>query len=261
VRPDPYTWSPHLEATLPILLLALGYALATRPYHVSRLRAASFAAGIALVLATAVTPIDSLSYHLLTVHLLQNVILAEWAPALLVLGLPPALARRARIPLLAALPVWVGTYFVWHLPPLYDTALEHSLLLHAEHVSYLAAGIVFWLPLLHGGAHDLAKAVYVFAAFVLSSPLGLLLALLPEPIYDWYADVSLWGLAPLEDQQLAGLTMAGEESLVFFAVFSYYVARFMSAADADEGAAGDHERGGGGDARADELAAAQEERG
>jgi putative membrane protein len=256
VRPDPYTWSPHLEATVPILLLALAYALATRRHPVSRLRATSFAAGIALLLATAVTPIDSLSYHLLTVHLLQNVILAEWAPALLVLGLPPSLAGRVRIPLLAALPVWVGTYFVWHLPPVYDAALENSALLHLEHVSYLAAGVVFWLPLVHGGAHDLAKALYVFAAFVLSSPLGLLLALLPEPIYGWYENgSSLWGLTPLEDQQLAGLTMAGEESVVFFAVFSYYFARFMSAADADEGAPDDHERGGDDHARADELAA------
>src|SRR3546814_2699182 len=62
------------------------------------------------------------------------------------------------------------------------------------------------------------------------------------PIYDFYAGASLWGLTQLEDQQLAGLTMAGEESIVFFAVFSYFVARAMSAADADEPAADDHQR-------------------
>jgi hypothetical protein len=77
--------------------------------------------------------IDALSYHLLSAHLLQNVVLAEWAPALLVLGLPPGLAAAiGGIPAIrlltrppVALGLWLATYFVWHLPALYDTALEH----------------------------------------------------------------------------------------------------------------------------------------
>ena len=259
MRPDPYTWSLHPEATAPILLLALAYLYATRAHPVRWWRAASFTAGIAMLLATAVTPIDSLSYHLLTIHLLQNIVLAEWAPALLVLGLPPALARRVRIPLAIGLPVWLLTYFLWHVPAAYDAALRNDALLHLEHLCYLAAGVVFWWPVLHGGARDALKALYVFAAFVLSSPLGLLLALLPEPIYGYYEGASLWGLTPLQDQQLAGLTMAGEESVVFFAVFSYYFGRFLSS-EPDEDSAADHEQRSDDDLRADELAAAQEER-
>lgn len=254
MRPDPYTWSVHPEATAPVLLLVVAYVFVLRRHEVSRWRAAAFGAGVALLLATAVTPLESLQYHLLTMHLLQNVILAEWAPALLVLGVPAALGRRVRIPLWVGLPVWLLTYFVWHVPALYDTALEHDVLLHVEHVCYLAAGVVFWWPVVHGPERDVAKALYVFVAFVLSSPLGLLLALLPDPLYEYYADTSLWGLTALEDQQLAGLTMAGEQSVVFFAVFSYLFARWMSAADADERAARDHEHGREDDASADELA-------
>ena len=116
-------------------LLAAGYLYGTRRERVSRLRARVFCAGIALLAAAAVTPLDALSFHLLSAHLLQNVVLAEWAPALVVFGIPPGLARahrarRAGADLTrppVALPLWLLTYFVWHLPWLYDTALRAPL--------------------------------------------------------------------------------------------------------------------------------------
>jgi putative membrane protein len=74
-----------------------------------------------------------------------------------------------------------------------------------------------------------AKAVYLFVAFVLASPLGLLLALLPHPLYDVYrhAPERLWGLSAATDQQLAGITMASEQAVVFFAVFAFFFLRFL----------------------------------
>ena len=67
--------------------------------------------------------------HLLSVHLIQNVVLAEWAPLLVVLGIPPALAARApRVPPLPALLLWVVNYGVWHLPWIYDAALRQPAL-------------------------------------------------------------------------------------------------------------------------------------
>jgi putative membrane protein len=220
------------------------YALAARRERGERWRVAAFAAGCLLLLATAVTPLDSLSYHLLSAHLLQNVVLAEWAPALLVLGLPPALATRVaalrpvrlltRAPL--ALALWLATYYVWHLPPLYDAALERPALLHLEHACYLAAGLLLWWPVLQDAPHRLsnaARAVYLFAAFVLASPIGLLLALLPEPAYDWYVEGGgLWGLSPHTDQQIAGVTMSVEQAVVFFAAFAIFFFRFLAEEEA-----------------------------
>jgi putative membrane protein len=239
--PDPYAWSIHPEATLGTAGLAVAYFLAVRRRPPSRGRIAAFAAGVALLAATAITPLDALSFHLLSAHLLQNVVLAEWAPALLVAGLPPYLAARlARNRITraltyppVALSVWLLTYFLWHLPWAYDTALEHpALLLHAEHACYLAAGCLFWWPVLQNEPRELpdaARAGYVFAAFVLASPIGLLLALLPSPIYDYYEDPDgVWGLSPLTDQQIAGVTMAAEQALVFFAVFAYFFFRFLA---------------------------------
>ena len=191
-------------------------------------------AAIALIVAAFATELQQFALHtFLWAHLLQNVVLAEWAPALLVLAIPPALAARASgFPLLrplVALPVWLCTYFAWHLPWIYDFALRHPhSLLHVEHVTYLAAGIGLWWPVIHGAYSSGAKAAYLFAAFVLASPLGLVLALVPRAIYSFYAHAPrAWGPSPLADQQIAGVTMAVEEAIVFFAVFAVYLLRFL----------------------------------
>ncbi|HEY2073854.1 MAG TPA: cytochrome c oxidase assembly protein, partial [Gaiellaceae bacterium] len=175
---------------------------------------------------------------------LQNVVLAEWASALLVLAVPSVVAARARnFPLfrpLVALPIWLVTYYAWHLPWIYDFALRHPhSLLHVEHLTYLLAGICLWWPVVHGRQSAGAKAAYLFGAFVLASPLGLVLALFPRPIYSFYAHAPrTWGPSPETDQQIAGVTMAAEEATVFFVVFAFYLSRFLR----DEQAAVDYSR-------------------
>jgi cytochrome c oxidase assembly factor CtaG len=211
--------------------LVAAAVLATRP-HGPRLLA--LAAALALIVAAFATRLQPLALHtFLWAHLLQNVVLAEWAPALLVLAIPSAVAARARrFPLfrpLVALPIWLATYFLWHLPWPYDFALRHPhSLLHVEHLCYLLAGICVWWPVIHGSYSSGAKAAYLFAAFVLASPLGLVLALLPRPVYSVYAHAPrTWGPSALGDQQLAGVTMAVEQAIVFFAVFAMYMLRFL----------------------------------
>ncbi len=234
----PYRFSWDADALVVVPALAAAYGLSLRRFPAPRWRVACFAAGAAILLAVLISPLDTLARHyLLSAHLLQNVALAEWAPALLVLGLAPAAANAlARIPgaraathPLVALPVWLVTYFVWHLPWAYDAALRHqATLLHLEHASYFAAGCLLWWPVFHGRASSGAKALYLFGAFVLASPLGLMLALLPDAVYGFYEHgPGLWGLSPLADQQIAGITMAAEEAAVFFAAFAVYLARFL----------------------------------
>ncbi|MEP6977045.1 MAG: cytochrome c oxidase assembly protein [Thermoleophilia bacterium] len=234
----PYAWTWNGEALVLVPLLAVAYALAVRVYPASRARVAAFALALGLMLAVFATPVQTIALHyLLTAHLLQNVVMAEWAPALIVLALPPPLAGAlGRAPVVrtltqpvVALPLWLGTYFAWHIPRAYDFALQHPVtVLHLEHLSYLAAGIALWWPALRHGLTHGPKAGYVFAAFVLGSPLGLLLALLPSAVYRTYRDgPGLWGLGALSDQQLAGLTMAGEQAVVFFAVFAVFFLRFL----------------------------------
>ena len=238
---SPGDWSANWEALVPVAAAA-AYVVETRVER-QALRTASSLAGCVLLVIALVTPLDTLAReYLVWGHLLQNVVLAEWAPLLLVLGVPPALAARLTGPRIVrfltrpyvALPLWVGTYALWHVPALYDAALRHpSSLLALEHATYVVSGALFWWCVWQDVPHRLssmARAGYVFAAFVLSAPLGLVLALVPRPLYDFYAAAPerVWGLSRLEDQQLGGMTMAGEQSIVFFAVFAYWFARFLA---------------------------------
>jgi cytochrome c oxidase assembly factor CtaG len=224
---------PSLEAVVLVPALALFYALVVKPRGA---RAAAAVAALALIFASFVTTLQPLATHtFLWAHLLQNVVLAEWAPALLVLAIPRDRARRVRIPMLPALALWLVTYFVWHLPWIYDGALRRPhTILHVEHLTYLVAGVALWWPVIRGAQNSGAKALYLFAAFVLASPIGLVLALIPRPIYDFYEHAPrTWGPGALADQQIAGVTMALEQAAVFFAVFAFYLLRFLQAEQRD----------------------------
>jgi len=239
---DPYAWSWNAEV-LVVLGLAAAYVLAIWRSPAPAWRSGCFVGAMALLLAVTATPIHTLGMHfLLTVHLLQNVVLAEWAPLLVVLAIPPALAaaiaRQSAIRALTrpavALPLWLANYMIWHLPWIYDAALENpSTLLHLEHAMYFLTGLAMWWCVFQEEPHRLgsgARAGYVFAAFVLGSPVGLVMALVPNAIYDFYVEAHhrVWGLTPLEDQQLAGMLMAFEQAAVFFAVFAYWLFRFLA---------------------------------
>lgn len=240
---EPYAWSWNPEALVFVPLLTAAYAVAVRRFFAPRWRIACFLAGMGLVLAVSVTPLETLALeYLLVVHLLQNVVLAEWAPLLVVLGLPVALAawltrpRAVRVAThpAVALPLWLANYMLWHLPWIYDAALRHPhSLLHLEHALYFLTGVAMWWSVVQDEPHRLgpgARAGVVFAAFVLGSPIGFVIALVPSAIYDFYVDAPerLWGLSALADQQLGGILMALEQAVVFFAVFAYWFFRFLA---------------------------------
>jgi putative membrane protein len=239
---DPYAWSWNPEALVLVPLLTVTYFLALRRVPAPRWRIACFLTAMVLLLAVTITPLETLAMnYLLTIHLLQNVVLAEWAPALCVLALPPGFAaaagrlRMARVLThpLVALPLWLGTYFAWHVPAAYDAALRHSgSLIHVEHVCYFVAGLLFWWPVLQDEPQRLSsgtRAMYLFGAFVLASPLGLLLALIPRPIYHFYEHAHrLRGISALEDQQVGGAAMSLEQAAVLFIGATYFFLRFLA---------------------------------
>ena len=152
-----YAWQADVDTTVVIPALSLLYLYAVGRFGASRRQIVCYAASMALLAVAFWTPLHHLGLHyLLTAHLLQNVILAEWAPLFAVLGSSRAMAgvlarrktwRVATHPAVA-LPVWLVNYFVWHLPPVYQAALHHqSWLIHIEHACYFGTGILVWWPL------------------------------------------------------------------------------------------------------------------
>jgi putative membrane protein len=243
--PPASSWYPAWEEVAVLVGLGVAYVLAARKDRPSLLRSALFFSGLVLAFVAVASPVATVAVHyLVSAHLLQNVVLAEWTPALLVLGLGPwvagwvartSVARTLTRPLVA-LPLWLATYAFWHVPFAYEAALDNRLLLDLEHLSYVTVGLCLWWPVFQDEPWHLpsgGKAAYLFAAFVLASPLGLLFALLPSPLYDTYVQAPrLWGLEPLEDQQIGGTLMAVSEAIVFFGLLAYFFVRFMAEEDA-----------------------------
>ena len=237
---SPWAWDLGWAEIAVLAAVAVGYAWAVRRFPASPARIACFAAALVVTAAALLSPLSTISQHyLLSAHLVQNVALAEWAPLLAVLGIPSGLARAltansaARVAThpLVALPLWTVSYVVWHVPAVYDAALRSHPLLQLEHACYFVTGVLLWWPVLQDEPHDLPagrRAAYVFAAFLLASPIAFFLSFLPEPVYAFYEEAPrVWDISPLGDQQAAGVLMSVAEAVVFFAVFAVFLARFF----------------------------------
>ena len=179
----PASYSFSFEPLFLVLAIAAGYGyfrLARTVERPSRTRAAIFALGLVLVAFSLNSPLETIAVHyLLVFHLLQNVMIADWAPPLLVLGLTPAMraavAARGGRPLafltrpVFALPFWLFVWYGVHLPAFYDYALRHPWLLNFEHGLLILAGLVFWWPVFALEPQRVSTAVrlaYLGAAYI-----------------------------------------------------------------------------------------------
>jgi putative membrane protein len=242
----PASYSFSFEPVFLVLAAAAVYGyvrLARTVERPSRLRGAVFGIGVVLIAASLNSPLETIAIHyLLLIHLLQNVMVADWAPPLLVLGLTPAMraavAQRGGRPLVVltrprvALPLWLAVWYGVHLPAFYDYALRHPWLLNLEHGSLILAGLVFWWPVFSYEPQRLstpAHLVYLGAAYVGSAFLSLALIFSGRAFYGFYeAAPRLWGLSATKDQNLGGILMNAEQMIVFFAALSYFLLRLLS---------------------------------
>ncbi|MFN8221869.1 MAG: cytochrome c oxidase assembly protein [Gaiellales bacterium] len=208
-------------------------------------------AGLVLIAGSLNSPLETIAVdYLVLFHLLQNVIIGDWGPALLLLGLTPtmrtAIAARGGSAFAhltrphVALPVWLVGWYLLHLSAVYDAAVRSTLLLHFEHAGLIALGLLFWWPVLvdaPAAVGTLARIAYVFVAFVGSVFLGLVLTFAP-PLYDHYAelDVRLWGISAEADQSLGGVLMSTEQVIVLGAALVWLLVRLLREEEAAEAA-------------------------
>ncbi|MDX6487296.1 MAG: putative rane protein, partial [Gaiellaceae bacterium] len=203
-----------------------------------------FGVGVLLVAASLNSPLETIAAkRLLLVHLLQNALIADIAPPLILLGLTPSMIRwlaahggdrlRARY----ALPAWLLAWYGTHIAGFYDWALRSGWALNLEHGILILGGLLFWWPLVSGRLEAPAALAYLGAGFVSSSFLGLALIFSSRPFYPFYESTPrLWGLSPIRDQNLGGILMNGEQTLVFLLAIGWYVSRLLRDEDANEAA-------------------------
>jgi putative membrane protein len=198
-------------------------------------RAVAFASGLVLIAASLNSPLENIAAHyLLLIHLLQNALIADVAPLLVMLGLTPgmrdALARRglARIRSRWIVAAWLAAWYLTHVAPFYDWALRTGWGLSLEHGILIAAGLLFWWPIVSGRLGPPTGLAYLAVAFVGSAFLGLAYIFSSRPFYSFYEHAPrLWGLSPARDQNLGGILMNGEQTLVFLLAIGYFVVRLL----------------------------------
>src|SRR5207245_5522275 len=70
---------------------------------------------------------------------------------------------------------------------------------------------------------------YLGVAFVSSIFLGLAFIFSSTPFYDFYEHAPrLWGLSPAKDQNLGGILMNAEQTVVFLSALAYVTARLLN---------------------------------
>lgn len=209
--------------------------------------------GVLCLFVALISPVDNLGEELASVHMVQHLLIADLAPICFTLGLTKwilrPVTRRIQWIERAAGPfghpafgviAYVGAMWIWHVPAMYDAALRHPVVHTLEHLSFGAAGLLYWWHLLSpirsrlrlGG---LGPVLYMASTKLLVGFLGVLLAFSPSLLFKFYAvDGTRWGLSPLDDQHVAGLIMALEQSIVMGIALAYLFARMLAESEDED---------------------------
>ncbi|CAN5118279.1 hypothetical protein BH11PLA2_BH11PLA2_16650 [soil metagenome] len=238
---------------LAMLLLSAGiYVRGWRVYHrrdparwpVARL--ITFLAGLGTVFLALASPIEPFASLLLWVHMLQHLLLMMLAPPLLLFGFPllpmvrglpqpvrvfwiaplfrTAMLRRVFSRLThpyLALPLFIAMTWLWHTPSAYELALQSPAWHTVQHLCFLAAGVLFWFPVVRPYPSQPKWPLgllfpYLLIADLSNTALSALLTFSDQVLYPHYELVPrIDGRSALDDQAIAGVLMWVPGSIAF----------------------------------------------
>ena len=194
--------------------------------------AGCFALGIAVLLVALVSPLAALADRSFSMHMIEHEMLMVVAAPLLVRARPLeawawalSIAARDRVVRLthatavarslrsatspvAATVVHALALWIWHAPVLFVAALASEPLHVLQHICFFASALAFWWAMFGGAARNPGpiSLACLFATMLHTSALGALLTLAPSAVYG-SGEPRVFGLTPLQDQQLGGLVM------------------------------------------------------
>jgi putative membrane protein len=257
-------WSFEPWVVAPLALSAALYALGVARLWrhagglrgIGRRQVAAFAAGWVVLVIALVSPLDALGASLFSAHMVQHELLMVVVAPLMVLGRPLAawawafspaqrqvIGRGLRVRWWASTWAWLTdplaawvlhalALWLWHVPRFFDAALANEGWHALQHASFLGTALLFWWAVLGRDARSRQNSgfalAYLFTTMLHTSALGALLTLAPTPWYEGYATTTaLFGLGPLEDQQLGGLVMWIPGGFAYVAAGLVMVARLL----------------------------------
>jgi cytochrome c oxidase assembly factor CtaG len=210
---------------------AVGRARPTRGWR--RARTAAWFAGLGVLAAALLSPVDAYADVSFSTHMAQHLLLTFPAPVLLAFGAPATLALRAlrppaarrlasalRSPPVSVLArpavgwiVFVGVSVVVHFTPLFDAALRSQAWHALEHAVWVTAALIYWWPIVgvDPAPHPItypARLLSLTLAMPAMSFLALAIYGASRPLYATYAALPApWGPAALSSQRDAAVMM------------------------------------------------------
>jgi putative membrane protein len=227
-------WDMHPSVVVGLALLG-GLYVFLGGLRAPRRRVAAFGGSLLVLLGALNGPLHDLSDgYLFSAHMVQHLVLTLLFPPLFLYGLPADLVRAlirprwlrtlgaAIVRPVPAAAIFSAPILLWHLPVFYEAAMRHHGLHIVQHLVFLATSVIMWWPVL-SPLPELPRASYpgqMLYLFMLGIPMtvvGALITLADTPLYPYYvAAPRLWGLTPLDDQQIGGLIMWVPGGLVFW---------------------------------------------
>jgi len=229
---------------VPLLVAAVLYAkrsmtLADRGRPVPLWRQLCFAVGLLTIVVALASPIAHIAEELVIAHMVEHLLLGDIATLLLVLGLTGPLLQpilaisffdRLRILAhpLVALPLWAISFYIWHIPALYDAAYAGAPVHALEHTCFIFFGCLMWMPVFG----PLPKPVWftapwkvghVIAVRFAGAILGNVLMWTGSVLYPVYVPGErYWNISPLADQSTAGVVMMVEGTFLGLGLLAWF---------------------------------------
>jgi putative membrane protein len=226
-----------------------GWLAPGEPYP--RRQAVKFFASLAIFYLSVGSPFDQIGERfLLSAHMVQHQLLMYPAAVLFLLGVPGwlirpvAAVRGLRGPLrFLTHPVITGSLYVviysaWHLPALYDWALQDRLVHIVEHLMFFGVALLYWWPLLSPSrefppiSHP-GQMLYVVVVAIGMTPVFAFITFsngILYPTYE-YAPRIISGFSAADDQILAGALMKIVGMAVAMIAFGVSFYRWYQASD------------------------------
>jgi putative membrane protein len=229
--PGPEIWLSrwNLDPALGTVLLLLALALwrVSAGHDVTPRRHLSLRCAWALTVVLYVSPLCALSSAFFTVRVIHHIALVLAMAPLLAFGLEPWLRRIPTSPW-STTAIAVVTFWTWHAPAPYAAALSSDWIYALMQLTLLASALAFWIAVRRSGATAAMGAI--LATTVSMGLLGALITFAGRPLYaPHFASTLSWGVSPLEDQQLAGITMWAPGSIAYLAAAMWIGWHWMDA--------------------------------
>jgi cytochrome c oxidase assembly factor CtaG len=248
-------WTIEPPLVLALELAAIVYACGwihlrgRRPERAAAGRLVAFLAGLGTIFVALASPLDTIADRRLAIHMTQHLLLLVVAPALIALGAPtvplllglPAgrvravvgalltrLVERFHRPLLGLTTMSLAMWG-WHWPPAFELAVRSPAWHVVEHASFIAAGLLFWWPVVEPWPSRprwprWAMIPYLLFADVQNTALAALLVFSDRVLYPSYARAA----SALNDQAAAGVLMWVPMSLAYLIPAAVLTARSLA---------------------------------